>query len=82
MPESHNLSSQTASDHVRSHQEQFVVFFFAVEKVFCFFFFSCQYSEVFAWLDKTQDSLGNHLVKLLRTVKLKFTDNANSGSRL
>lgn len=47
-----------------------------------FFFFSCQHSEIFAWLDKTQDSLGNHLVKLLRTVKLKFTDNANSGSRL
>lgn len=63
----------TISLLLRSHQEQRV--FLLLRK---FFFSSCQYSEIFAWLDKTQDSLGNHLVKLLRTVKLECTDNANS----
>lgn len=44
--------------------------FFAVEKVF---FSPASTQEFFARFDKTQDSSGNNLVKLLRTVKLKFT---------
>lgn len=67
MPESHNLSSQTASDHVSSHQEQV---FLLLRK---FFFSPASTQEFFARFDKTQDSSGNNLVKLLRTVKLKFT---------